>query len=290
MDVLYAQKRRVRSPVGAGMFYPDNRAEILKLLNQYDMPVNVKSFEKSKEPAAKKPGCAKAIIAPHGAWSYSGFLAASAFFSAMGRNGRIKKVVILGPIHDKRENGLFLSNSYSFYTPLGNILVNRKMSEELESAGDSLEINDIPHLGEHSIEILLPFVKYCFPNASIVPILMGQPGAQYIYDLAHALKTVITPVLDETLIVVSCNLSSNKDEKTALLLANECLHLFTEKNVPLLATAILEGRLNACGGALVVSLFESGLLDNSSCCAANDLVSAVSAENCTVYYSSFSFQ
>jgi hypothetical protein len=286
MDVLYAQKRRVRSPVGAGMFYPDNRAEILKLLAQYGMPANIKSFEKPKETGE----CAKAIIAPHGAWSYSGALAASAFSSAMGRNGNIKKVVILGPIHDKREKGIFLSNSYSFHTPLGNILVNRKISEELERIGDSIEINDIPHLGEHSIEILLPFVKYCFPNASIVPILMGQPGAQYIYDLAHALKTVITPVLNETLIVVSCNLSSNKDEKTALLLADECLWLFTEKNVPLLASAILEGRLNACGGALVVSLFESGLLDNISCSKVSDPVSAASAENCTVYYGSLSFQ
>jgi AmmeMemoRadiSam system protein B len=276
MEVAFAQKRRIRSPVGAGMFYPEDRKEILDYLKSFGLEEG-------------KGGYAQAIIAPHGAWSYSGTLVAGAFSSAMGRSGSIKRVVILGPIHDKRENGLFLSNSHSFHTPLGNILVDREMSEELEFHGNFLEINDIPHLGEHSIEILLPFVKYCFPNASIVPILMGQPKAQYIYDLAQSLKAVITPVLDETLIIVSCNLSSNTDQKTARLLAEEVLRLFSEKNSPALASAILEGRLNACGGALAAGLFESGLLDKTHACSAADMVSAVSAENNIVYYSELSY-
>jgi AmmeMemoRadiSam system protein B len=277
MEVALAQKRRVRSPVGAGMFYPEDRKEILDYLKSFGLEEG-------------KGGFAQAIIAPHGAWSYSGTLVAGAFSSAMGRSGSIKRVVILGPIHDKREKGLFLSNSYSFHTPIGNIPVDREISEELEFHGNFFEINDIPHLGEHSIEILLPFVKYCFPNASIVPILMGQPKAQYIYDLAQALKAVITPVLEETLIIVSCNLSSDTDQKTAQALAEEVIRLFSEKNSPALASAILDGRLNACGGALAAGLFESGLLDKTHACSvAEKMVSAVSVENNTVYYSELSY-
>jgi len=277
MEAVLSQKRRVRSPVAAGMFYPEDRNETLKFLNSFGLEEG-------------KGGRAQAIIAPHGAWSYSGKLVASAFSAAMGRSAEVKRAVILGPIHDKREKGLFLSNSHSFYTPLGNIPVDQAISEELEFHGKSFEINDIPHLGEHSIEILLPFVKFCFPRASIVPILMGQPKAQYIYDLAKALKTVITPILDETLIVVSCNLSSDNDRIIAQTLAEECLHLFSMKDGPALAAAILDGRLNACGGALAVSLFESGLLDKTQGYSSNsNMVSAVGAENDTVFYSEVSF-
>ncbi|MCL2764568.1 MAG: AmmeMemoRadiSam system protein B [Treponema sp.] len=277
MKAVLAQKRRVRSSVGAGMFYPEDRKEMLDYLRSFDLEEG-------------RGGYAQAIIAPHGAWSYSGRLVADAFRSATGRSKKIKKVVILGPIHDKREKGLFLSNSYSFHTPLGNIPVDHETSEELQFRGSFFEINDIPHLGEHSIEILLPFVRYCFPNASIIPILMGQPKAQYIYDLAQALKAVFTPVLDETLIVVSCNLSCDTDKMTARLLAEEALRLFTEKNSPALATAVLDGRLNACGGALVASLFESGLLDNTHICSvADNMVNAVGTENNTVYYSELSY-
>jgi AmmeMemoRadiSam system protein B len=236
-----------------------------------------------------KGGYAQAIIVPHGAWNYSGILIANAFASAMGRADGINRVVILGPIHDKREKGLFLSNSYSFHTPLGDILIDREITEELEFAGQHIEINDIPHLGEHSIEILLPFVKYCFPSASIVPVLMGCPGVQYIHDLAQSLKTVITPILDETLIVVSSNLSSGNDDVTAHHLADECLRLFSEKNAPALSSAILDGRLNACGGALVVSLIESGLLDKTRSSVTNDMICAVGTENNVVYYNQLSF-
>ncbi|MCL2196349.1 MAG: AmmeMemoRadiSam system protein B [Treponema sp.] len=277
MEAVLAQKRRVRSPVGAGIFYPEDKKEVLDYLGSFGLEESAGGF-------------AQAIIAPHGAWSYSGSLVAQAFSSAMGRSSDIKKVVILGPIHDKREKGLFLSNSHSFHTPLGNIPVDHEISEELGFRGSFFEINDIPHLGEHSIEILLPFVKYCFPNASLIPILMGQPKAQYIYDLANALRTVITPVLDETLIIVSCNLSCDTDQKTARHLAEESLRLFSEKNASALASAILDGRLNACGGALVAGLFESGLLDKTQTCSvADNLVSAVGTENNTVYYSEFSY-
>jgi len=278
MEAVLAQKKRIRSPVGAGMFYPEEKEEILQHFRSFGL----------------ESGCggrAQAIIAPHGAWDFSGTLAARAFSSAMGRNGSVKRVVILGPIHDKREQGLFLSNSHSFHTPLGNIPVDQDITEELEKCGSFFQIDDIPHLREHSIEILLPFVRFCFPTASIVPILMGQPGELYIKDLAQALKTVITPVLHETLIVVSCNLSCDNDKTTARTLAEECLRLFSEKNAPALASAILDGSINACGGGLVVSLLESGLLDGKrSCSAADRMVSAVGMENNTVYYNAVSFE
>ncbi|MDR0501716.1 MAG: AmmeMemoRadiSam system protein B [Treponema sp.] len=278
MEAVLAQKKRVRSPVGAGIFYPEDRKEMLKTIKAFDLDNGSGGF-------------AQAIIAPHGAWSFSGALAANAFSSAMGRSGNLRRVVMLGPIHDKREEGLFLSNSHSFYTPLGKILVDRNLSEELEFCGNYIETNDIPHLGEHSIEILLPFVKYCFPRASIVPVLMGQPAAQYIKDLAQALHTVISPILDETLIVVSCNLSCSNDQKEARNSAEECLRLFSEKDSEALANAILDGSLNACGGGLVASLLESGLLDGkNSCPAADCMISAVGSENNTVFYSAVSFE
>jgi len=259
------------------MFYPDDKKEILNYLRSYGLNEGQKGY-------------AQAIIAPHGAWSYSGALAADAFSSAVGRSGSIKRVILMGPIHDRGEQGLFLSNSHFFHTPLGNIPVDLKVSEELKFNSCYFEINDIPHLKEHSIEILLPFVKYCFPQASIVPILMGQPKVRYIYDLAQALKKVITPLLDETLVVVSCNLSCDANQTTARLLAEECLRLFSNKDAHALASAILGGRLNACGGALVVGLIESGLLDGTrTCSVADSLVSAVGTENDIVYYSELSY-
>jgi AmmeMemoRadiSam system protein B len=276
MEAVLAQRERVRSPVVAGMFYPEDREETLEYLKSLGMENG-------------GGGNAGAIIAPHGAWGLSGTLAAKAFSAAMGR--RVSRVVIMGPVHDRREKGVFLSNSHSFYTPLGNIPVDTDMCEELEFYGNYFDINDIPHLGEHSLEVLLPFVKYCFPRASIVPVLMGQPSQEYIGDLAQALRTVIEPVLDETLFAVSCNLSNADDKTEARLLAEETLRLFSHKDASALSSAILERKINACGGALVASLFMSGLLDNMRpYFSAGNIASAVGAENNTVYYGAISFE
>jgi len=276
MVALLPQKKRIRSPVGAGVYYPENKKEMLEFLRNFDL-----------EPGNGR--CAQAIIAPHGSWSLSGELAATAFSAAMGRSNNINRVVILGPIHDKREKGVFLSDSHLFHTPIGNISVDREITEELEFAGEYLEINDIPHLGEHSIEILLPFIKYCFPYASIVPVLMGQPEQKYIKDLAMVLKNVMGPILDETLLVVSCNLSNNDDKTIAQNQARECLNLITGKKASSLTSAILDGRLKPCGGALVASLLESGLVDGKACYA-EDILSAAGMESNTVFYSAVSFE
>ncbi len=159
MDICLAQRERIRDPIAAGVYYPAHREEMLDYFGSLGL-------------VPGKGGRAQAIIAPHGSWDFSGSLAVDAFSSATGRSGSIKRVVILGPIHDKRERGLFLSDSHSFYTPLGNISVEQKITKEFERSGVYFEINDVPHLAEHSIEILLPFVKHCFPYASIVPIFL----------------------------------------------------------------------------------------------------------------------
>lgn len=269
------QKERIRYPIAAGLYYPEDKAEMLDY-------IRIRGLERNKG------GYARAIIAPHGAWSFSGELAVNAFSMAAGRT--VKRVIIMGPIHDSREKGLFLSNSHSFSTPLGKILVDNEITEELEFHGNFLEINDIPHLGEHSIEVLLPFIKYCFPCASIVPILMGQPGVELINDLAISLRTVIGPVIDETLLIVSCNLSTDCDKDHAKYLAEESLRLFSGHDSAMLIHAILDKKINACGGALVASLLNSGLLQGSIGNYSNDgILSAESAEKDTVYYGALSF-
>ena len=61
MEAVLAQRKRIRSPVAAGMYYPEERVEMLRLFRSFDLEDGV-------------GGYAQAIIAPHGAWDYSGDL------------------------------------------------------------------------------------------------------------------------------------------------------------------------------------------------------------------------
>jgi len=277
---MIAQEKRVRSPIVDGLFYPEDKADILA----YMQSIGLKRG---------KGGMARAIVAPHGAWEISGSLAGAAFASAGGRTSwkNLSRVVIMGPIHHNQKKGIYLSNSHSFQTPLGEIPVDQEVSGWLESYSPLFEVNDIPHLHEHSIEVLLPFVKYCFPHASIVPILMGQPHERYISILAHALRAVLEPVMQDTLLVISFNLAIHPGEAQALNMADECLRLLREEKRDELCLALQDGRIASCGGALVAALLKSGLMDTARTCIASDsLLRAWGEQKQTVYYNAFSFE
>jgi AmmeMemoRadiSam system protein B len=279
VEKIITLDKRVRSPIVDGLFYPEDRAGVLAYMKNIGL-----------EPG--KGGLAQAIIAPHGAWEISGSLAGAAFASAAGRAGSKSpsRVLVRGPIHDHQYKGIFLSNSHSFQTPLGDLPVDQEVSGWLESYSPQFTVDDIPHLYEHSIEVLLPFVKYCFPNTTIVPVLMGQSQGQHISTLAHALRAIFEPIISDTLLVISFNFAIHSGEAAALDMADEYLRLFREGHRKELCKALLDGQIASCGGALLAALLQSGLVDTLRPCLASDsLLSAWGEQERTVYYGAFSY-
>ena len=166
---------RNRSPIVAGLFYPDDGEELMARLHGFGLERGV-------------GGAASAIIAPHGAWEFSGSVAARAFQSAAGRSGAVSRVVIMGNIHHAESPGLYFSDSRFFTTPLGSLRVDQETCESLASCSTLFEFNDIPHLQETSVETLLPMAAHCFPSAAIVPVLMKGAQPRLVAALARALR------------------------------------------------------------------------------------------------------
>jgi AmmeMemoRadiSam system protein B len=281
-DVEHAVELRGRAPVVAGIFYPDEQAALEARFRAFGL-----------EPGTG--GRAAAIIAPHGAWDLSGAVAASAFSVAAGRSGRAKdrvlRVVILGTIHNSYEEGIYLSESDFFETPLGNIAVDRQLEESLASCSTLFQINDIPHLGESSLEVLLPFIQFCFPDVFIVPILMGGHRSQHISALARGLNYVFESIMDSTLLVVSANLSLNDTEAEAVERAGLCIQLLEEKETAKFLSGLRNGRISACGGALIGALLESGLVDTKKArFVSGSLIKAKAEQERTTCYGALAFE
>ena len=238
---------RNRSPVVSGLFYPDDREELTARLRAFGLERGV-------------GGAASAIIAPHGAWGLSGAAAARAFQSAAGRSGAVSRVVIMGAIHYAQAPGLYFSDSRFFTTPLGRMLVDQETGESLASCSTLFEINDIPHLQETSVETLLPMAAHCFPSAAIVPILIKGAQPRLIAALARALRIILEPLMDTTLVVISSNIAVHDDEQAAMEGAATCIRLLEENRTGTFIAALYKGRISPCGGALIAALLESGLV------------------------------
>ncbi|AEF84946.1 conserved hypothetical protein [Treponema primitia ZAS-2] len=242
-----------RHPVVAGLFYPEEKIDLESQLCSLGLESGV-------------GGKAAAIIAPHGAWNLSGAPAAAAFSAAAGRawqrNGGegISRVVILGTIHNKEDQGIFFSDSQFFETPLGRMWIDSEVSETLASCSTLFETNDIPHLKETSVEVLLPLVQFCFPGAAIVPVLMGGAQPRLVSALARALQVSLEPILNDTLLVISSNISLQDDEPGARSAAESCIRLLEEKKTAEFISGVQDGRISSCGGPLIAALLESGLV------------------------------
>jgi AmmeMemoRadiSam system protein B len=298
---------RKRAAVVDGIFYPDNAEAIVSALNYWGV----------KECLDSSFFGGQVIFAPHGAWGLTGETAAAAFKAVTcslpgsvlpagnahslsksteakgdsafpsGNGNDTGRVLLLGARHGPGEDGVFLSESAFYSTPLGNLQVDSKMNLKLSSCSTMIAINDIPHLTEHSLEVLLPFVKFCFPKAKIVPILMGGTKPALVSSLARALKVSLEKLTKETLIIVSSNVSSSPDPAFALSMAGEFSALLEKADAKTFAEKLREGRLSACGAALMAALLESGLLRGKGLVSLSPLVSSKGEHGETVYYGAF---
>ena len=257
-----------------GIFYPEGEAALTDLFASWGL----------KKGLPAKGG--QAIVAPHGAWDLTGSIAASAF-AGIKENGSghgIGRILLLGTHHQPGEEGIFLSESDFFETPLGDLEVDQGLNRKLSSCSTLIGINDIPHLSEHSLEVLLPLVKHCFPDAKIVPILMGGRRPLLISALANALRISLETHMEESLIIISSTVSQSLDAAIAFSMANEFIALLEGMDAGAFLERLTDGRISACGGALVAALLESGLLSGKHFSALVPLEQGKNEQGETVYY------
>jgi AmmeMemoRadiSam system protein B len=213
----------------AGVFYPVNSKQLHQMLNQY--------LEDAKIDA-KVP---KAIIAPHAGYIYSGPIAASAYARLKKARDLISRVVIIGPSHRVAFRGLAVSKADSFSTPFGKIPVDPdavKMIAKLPFVG----YLEHAHTYEHSLEVHLPFLQEALKDFKIVPILAGDASAEQVGQVIDALWGG-----DETLIVISSDLSHYHDYATARQLDQLTSRQIENKQYELLAYESACGKVPVCG-------------------------------------------
>jgi len=202
-----ASQIRVRPAAVAGLFYPDDpvalRSAVISLLA-------ARSRGAAGAPARRRP---KAVIAPHAGYSYSGPIAASAFSalapgaaSAAGVAGdasapKVRRVVLLGPSHQVPLRGLGLPGAERFATPLGMVPVDLEAAAAVDRL-PQVAVRPDAHAAEHSLEVELPFLQVMLGPFELLPLVVGQAGAE---EVAEVLELVWGG--DDTVLVISSDLS-----------------------------------------------------------------------------------
>jgi hypothetical protein len=233
------------------------------------------------------PEGASALLVPHAALEYAGNVIAAAMKAASDR--RIERVVVLAPVHRDPPEGFVLPESHFFQCPLGDVEIDRVGVDELLGCGTVFTRNDIPHLEEHSIEILLPFLRHMFPEARLVPILTGGAGKRAVVALARALELCFGSESDRTLFVASANVASSfpRGRGTAEE-ADRLLELVAGRRWEDILDQTDRGMLSCCGARALASLLAFGTIASCARVLSRSSSADESGER-VVHYAAVSF-
>jgi len=157
----------IRKPAVAGQFYSASRSGCLSEIEEC-LPKTSFSVELPKPIVAG--------IVPHAGWVFSGDLAAMVFQAVQQVNGSVDTFVLFGASHRFGSGLPAVYDKGAWETPLGLAHIDEDLAAKILALGGSAK--PAAHLGEHSIEVQIPFIQYLFPNAQIVPILMPLSGSE----------------------------------------------------------------------------------------------------------------
>lgn len=235
----------VRRPAVAGTWYPGDRSSLAE---------EIEGFLADVTPT-EVPGRLIALISPHAGLRYSGPVAAHAY--ALLRGNRDLTVVLVGPSHRVRFEGVSVYARGSFATPLGEIPIDEPVAEALLAADEVLLDEPSPHRDEHSLEMQLPFLQHLVPGLRIVPLLMGSQERGEVDALAGALGRALRG--RDVLMVASSDLSHYHPAPVANALDAKVVDDVARFDPEGLMNRLEAHRGHACGGGPMVAVMRAAI-------------------------------
>lgn len=182
-----------RQPLVAGQFYPAGPAlarEAAGLLGA----------------AGGGPGTPRPTIlamVPHAGYIYSGGVAGA----TLGRADLADTVLMLGPNHTGRGRRLAVWPDGAWDLPGGGLAVDEALAGALLAADTRLCADYTAHVGEHSLEVVLPLLRAKNPATRIVPVVVAEPNPTVLGDVAVSMASVLSGWPSRVSVVVSSDMS-----------------------------------------------------------------------------------
>ncbi len=172
----------------AGAWYPGNESECRRA---------IEDFAKNCLPCPEGIKDVRGGIVPHAGWFYSGQIACNVI-KCIDRKDTPDTCIIFGRhLHPGSSNYIMKEGQWD--TPLGALEIDSELAEKVDKEFPFTEETSSRYDQDNTIELQLPFIKYFFPDARIVPI--GSPPNSDSLSIAR--KTAeIAKEMDRTAIIL----------------------------------------------------------------------------------------
>ena len=198
---------------------------------------------------------------PHAGYVYSGRVAGL----TISKVNLPQTLIIMGPCHRVRGQGLSVWDKGSWSTPLGPVPVNEELAAAIINSDGDFTAETTPHLQDHCIEVLLPLLKIVRSDINIVPIAVSEQSATKLRLAALNLAEVIHRFQE-----------ANPGQELCIVVSSDMSHYISQEQAKTLDGMALDAVLNIDGNAL----YNTVIKNNISMCGA--LPASLALQTCKV--------
>ena len=168
---------KVRKSMFSGSWYPASATACEK---------EIKGFLKEYPTDAIDKQSLIGGIVPHAGWYFSGSIACNVIHCLAGKTS--PDVIVIFGMHLHSSSPAFIMVEGAWETPFGTLEIQNDLAKEL-SEQFAFEIETADNFTQdNTIELQLPFIKYFFKDAKIVPI--GAPPTKQSLEMGKAVADI----------------------------------------------------------------------------------------------------
>ena len=181
-----------RHPVVAGRFYDAAPAKLNSMVDGF-----LALGDEKKE--------AKTLLAmvPHAGYVYSGAVCGK----TLGMANLESTVLLLGPNHTGRGDRFSLWAEGAWDIPGDTVPIDMELATALLAATPQITADTAAHMGEHSLEVILPFLRRLNPQMTFVPIAVSAHVFDDVQAVGESIGQALAAFGRPVSIVVSSDMS-----------------------------------------------------------------------------------
>ncbi|MCX8170556.1 MAG: AmmeMemoRadiSam system protein B [Candidatus Bathyarchaeota archaeon] len=247
---------KIRYAKYAGSFYAGSKNSLIRQIEE----CFTHRFGPGRVPtvAEKGPRNIIGLICPHAGYMYSGPVAANSYYH-LALDGKVEVFVILGPNHQGVGSGVAVMDQGVWRTPLGDVEVDSELAREILRQSDIIDVDDLAHTYEHSIEVQLPFLQYIYGLAGLsfkfVPICFLMQDLETGREVGRAVARALQN--RNAVIIASTDWTHYEPHKQAYEKDMEAIKAVIQLNEDLFYSILESRNVTACGYSPVVALISA---------------------------------
>jgi AmmeMemoRadiSam system protein B len=243
---------KVRRPSQAGAFYEGNAESLKKQIENCFLH----TLGPGKIPEVPETGPRQVIglVCPHAGYMFSGPVAAHAYYK-LALDGKPDVVVIFSPNHTGYGSALAVMNEGVWRTPLGDVEVDGETANQIVHESRIIDVDELAHRFEHSIEVQLPFLQYLYGSEfKIVPISFQwtMQDATSAKEVGQATAKVLAG--KNSVIIASSDMTHYEPQERATKKDRLTLEAVETMDEAKLYSIVEMQRISACGYGPIAAL------------------------------------